>query len=86
MVKWNSLYDKKPPKNTILWGFDVYHNNLDLVIWRGGKNDFGLPDIDINDERVNDDDNLFLFWQIAALPDPPSEFSVEAARNRLEDA
>ncbi len=70
-MKWIRLQDKEPPKETKLWGYDVFYDKVHLCEWDGNhKRDDGMAFIDSLTE--SGDDYAIEFWMIAEIPLEPN--------------
>lgn len=81
MTKWHNIIDNPPPKNTLIWGYDIFYGRLELVEWCGGftggswTKETGCttgttPWLSIPDR--DEDDFFFFYWKEAKIPRRPS--------------
>lgn len=72
MDDWKNIFDNPPPKNEILWGYDIQHGRIEFVEWDNGRDGF-MP-WPYND---SDSDHWFMFWMPAEFPDGPPQAEID---------
>lgn len=69
--KWKVIKDTPPPKDELIWGYDVFYEDVHVCMWEGDLTDDGIPFPTSKDVR-GDDYSIGYWMEMEQQPEPPN--------------